>query len=223
MPTFGEMKPSIAKRLIDPSSTAVSLTDVGDAINDAIKFWKYQRFWFNEGDVDLIMDINDPFILQYGNSKPAYPSAPVLPSDFLVETPENGFVINWNNLSYTMIKKQPREYDSVNVRGIGLPYIYCFRAGNYEFYFHPNIAYTMTVRYLRDYIPMTLDNETNDFTDYADKLIIYDALYRLSSELRQDEKMALYYSNARSLELTNLVQRTSKQTETGKLSVETIL
>lgn len=223
MSTFVQLKSKIAQRLIDPSSTAVSLTNVGDAINDAITFWKYKRFWFNQTSVVKTMDFNDPYILQYGNTKTAYPLAPVLPSDFLYEIPENGFVINWNNLSYTMKKKHPKEFDATNVRGIGLPFIYTFRDENYEFYFYPNINYLMSVYYVKNYVDLVNDSDHNDFTDFAEKMIIYEALSRLSAELRQDEKMQAYYSAAALKEYENIKIRSFDQMKSGTLVIDTIL
>lgn len=223
MATFGALQTKVSKKLIDANNTAIAASDVADAINDALHFWKYQRFWFNEAQVAITMDVNDPFILGYGNSNATYPNAPKLPQYFLYEFPEDGFVINYNNLSYTMAKKAPKLYDAMNVTGMGVPAIYTFRNGNYEFYFYPNIAYTMNVYYIRDYPDLVNQQDVNDFTNYAGLLLVYEALSRLIGEQRQDLDMAAAYEKKARREYENLKARGFQQTESGELTFETIL
>lgn len=230
--TFGTLQTRIAARLIDPSSVAVSLANVQQAINDAIFFYKSQKFFFNQGKVQLTMDTSaaldgtqnsDPFVLGYGNTETNYPDAPVLPVDFLYEEPENGFVIPYNHLYYRILKKPPSEYDATNVGGIGLPFIYTYRNGNYEFYFLPNIAYTLNVYYRKDYVPLVNVGDNNDFTNYADKLIEYDAISRLLSDLRLDDDRADKFAARAMQEKRQLESRSAKQNATGQLSVESII
>jgi len=104
--TFGTLQQRVADRLIDPSSVAISLANVQQAINDAIFYYKNQKFFFNQGKAVLTMDTtaatdgsatSDPYVLGYGNTNSLYPNAPVLPVDFLYEEPINGFVIPYNN------------------------------------------------------------------------------------------------------------------------------
>jgi hypothetical protein len=221
--TFGTLQSRISARLIDPSNVAVSASNVAQAINDAVAFWKTRMFYFNQNTANLTLDVNDPYILGYGNTKSSYPSAPVLPQDFLFEDPDNGFTIPYNNLTYKIEKVSQAIYDNANIRGNGLPYIYCFRQGNYEIYFFPQIAYTCKVNYFKDYQPLVNSTDTNDFTNYADKLIEYDAIGRLLADLRlDDERAEKFFARAQS-EYTNLKSRSRKQNATGRLEVESIL
>jgi hypothetical protein len=230
--TFGTIQTRVAQRLIDPSSVAVSIANVQQAINDAIFFWKTRKFYFNQKNVQLTMDTSaaldgsapgDPFVLGFGNTNANYPNAPVLPQDFQFEDEENGFTIPYSHLTYTMEKVSNRRYDTDNIRGIGVPYIYTFRDGNYEFYFLPNIAYTLNVYYTKDYQPLVNTGDNNDFTNYAYKLIEYDAIGRLLADLRLDDERADKFFARAQQEYTNLKSRSSKQEATGRLSVETIL
>jgi hypothetical protein len=221
--TFGTLKTKISKKLIDASQTAISDSDVGDAINDALHFWKQKRFWFNEGQTTLTMDVNDPYVLGYGNTVVAYPDAPVLPSDFLYEFAEDGFVINYNNLSYRFLKVPPAQYDDQSVRGVGIPYIYTFRNGNYEFYFYPNIAYSLQVNYLKDYVDLVNTGDTNNFTAYADRLLMYEALSHLYGENRQDEEQGAAYAAKTKREYDLLKMRSGTNVTTGRLTVSSIL
>jgi len=121
------------------------------------------------------------------------------------------------------LKKPPAEYDAVDVGGIGLPYIYTYRNGNYEFYFLPNIAYTLNVYYRKDYVPLVLSTDNNDFTNYADKLLEYDAVSRILSDLRLDDDRADRFSARAAQEKRQLESRSAKQDSTGELSVESII
>lgn len=221
--TFGTLKTKISKKLIDAGQTAISDADVGDAINDALHYWKQKRFWFNEAQTTLTMDVNDPFVLGYGNSNSTYPSAPVLPQDFLYEFPEDGFVINYNSLSYRFLKVTPAQYDDQSIQGIGIPYIYTFRNGNYEFYFYPNLAYSLQVNYLKDYSDLVTTGDTNNFTAYADRLLMYEALSHLYSENRQDIEQGATYAAKAKREYDLLKMRSGTNVTTGRLTVSSIL
>lgn len=221
--TFGTLQTSVAKRLIDPNSIVVSSADVQQAILDAIGFWKPRKFFFNQATANLTMDVNDPYVLQYGNSVSGYPSAPVLPSNFLVEDEENGFVIPYNNLRYTMKKKPPQVYDAENIAGMGLPYIYTYRAGNYEFYWFPQIAYPLTVYYIKDYPDLVNPGDTNDFTKYAANLLIYEAVSRILSDVRLDDARAEKFKARAEEEYENIKGRSFKQNATGQVTADTIL
>lgn len=221
--TFGSLQTKISKKLIDANQTAVSGADVADAINDALHYWKQKRFWFNEAQAALTMDINDPYVLGFGNTNAAYPHAPVLPSDFLYEFDKDGFVIPYSKLRYRFRKVSPAEYDDANIEGIGIPYLYCFRNGNYEFYFYPNLAYTLTVNYVTDVADMVNDADTNVFTKYADRLLMYEALSHLYGENRQDTEQDSAYAMKADREARLLKTRSSNNNATGHLSVESIL
>lgn len=221
--TFGSLKTKISKKLIDAGQTAISDSDVGEALNDALRYWKQKRFWFNERTTTVTMDPNDPYILQYGNSIAAYPSAPVLPQNFLYEFPEDGFVIKYSNLSYRFDKVHTKKYDDESVNGIGIPYIYTFRNGNFEFYYLPNLAYQMTVNYVCDYPDFSASSDTNDFTQYADRILTYEALSHLSGENRQDDKAENKYAALADKEWRLMKKRTTANVGTGALSIMTIL
>lgn len=233
--TFGSLQTRISTKLIDAAQTAVSASDVGDAINDAIHFWKYRRFWFNERQTTLTMDINDPFIFMNGQSNSNYPSAPVLPALFLYEFPDDGFVIYYNQLRYPMVKKHPQVFDSIAVggntgpagvpsgSGLGLPFIYTFRQQTYEFYFYPNINYSMVVNYITDYVDLVNSMDTNDFLAYADRLIMYESLSHLMGENRQDQNMEGSYFAKADREYENINMKGGYQLGSGDLTIDTIL
>lgn len=209
--TFAQLQSRVSKRLLDTSNTAVALSDVQDAINDAIKAWKYKRFWFNEGYSTVTLVASDPII--YLTSI----------TDFLIELPGIGFTIIYNNCRYKLTKKRPDFYDNENTQATGRPYIYTWRGGQYLCYFYPDQAYTLGVKYLKEYTALSGNADYNDFTNNADDLIMYDALAKLHGEIRQDEKMESYYTARTENEYNRLLSVTRKFTASGSLDVDTIL
>lgn len=211
MATFGQMQTAISERLLDPSNTAVSASNVAAAINEAIAYWKFRRFWFNTVSDSATLTAQSPII--------------PIPSDFLVEMPMNdGFVISYSNMRYPLIKKNPRDFDEVYLdNGYGLPRSYTLKSGVYYCYFIPDQNYTLLRWYLKNYSDLVNSSDTNDFTNYASQLIIYWASSKLHAELRQDEKMEAYYSARAQDEYKNLQVRSEKANSTGHLTLHSFL
>lgn len=222
--TFGSLQTAVAKRLIDPNNIAVSVGDVQQAILDAVGFWKPRKFFFNQATTTLTMDVNDPYVIgPQGSAVSGYPGAPTLPSNFLVEDESNGFIIPYNNLRYRIEKKPPQLYDAANIAGIGLPYIYTFRNGNYEFYWYPQIAYPLAVYYIKDYPDLVNPGDTNDFTAFAANLVIYEAVSRVLSDVRLDDARSEKFKARAEEEYDNIKGRSFKQNATGRMTTDTIL
>ncbi len=209
MATFAELKDRVSKRLMDESNTAVSTADVASAINNAIKTWAKKSFWFNEAHGTLTLATGATYITG-------------LPTYFDYERPDNGFVISYAGSFYPLTKVKPEEFDLANAGGSGMPSIYTYRNGIYEIYPYPDQSYTATVNYVKKYANLASASDTNDFTNEAEMLIVYDASARLNAELRQDLDMAGYYQNAAAFEYTQLLERTRRQAGTGSLVVDGI-
>lgn len=206
MSTFGEMQTYISKRLIDPSGTAVSASDVNYAINESIRYWKFRRFWFNE--------VADTTTLTANSA--AFP----YPTDFLVPAiQDGGFVIEFGNIRYPLAKVAMPVYNNLYIaNALGLPRWYA-RVGDdeYQCFPIPNLAYTLNRHYLKDYNDLSSSSDTNDFTDYADRLIKLWTLANLTQEFRQDDKQTSYYREAAKDEWKNLNVMNGKANASGKL------
>lgn len=213
MATFGEMQTYVSERLLDPNNTSVSASSVAGAINESIAYWKFTRFWFNSEDTTVTLTEGDPVI--YLNSV----------TDFLVEMPMNdGFVIEYGGMRYPLIKKNPRDYDDAYLtNGNGLPSIYTVKAGVYYCYFIPDQAYACRVYYLKQYAALSATGDTNDFTNNAARLIELWTLANLHAELRQDEKMEIYYRSAALDEKKNLGMFTTKVNSPGHVTIHSYL
>lgn len=213
MATFGDMKTAIARRLVDESNTAVTLVEIGEAINDAINFWKQRRFWFNSTASALAISAADTEV--------------TLPSDFLIDQPRNAFTVTESGYNNPVHKVSPTIFDAMkNTASTGRPKYYCYRDGALQFIPTANIDYAGMLYYVKDYTDFTTgtsqDTLSNDWTaaDKGERLIRNEALARLHGELRQDEKMEMVYQNKTAREYSNLVSRTNQLLKTGTLTTE---
>ena len=212
MATFGEIQSSVSKRLLDPDNIAIPSSDVADGINDAIRYWKYRRFWFNEvSDTATILE-QDP-VLPY-------------PSDFLVPVQDDdGFNIQYSSMRYPLTKITQQVYDGLFLsNGYGIPQFYA-KIGNqgYRCYPIPDRDYTVGRHYLKDYVALTQSADENDFTTYASRLVLLWTCANMSAEFRQDDKMESYYRSAAEDEYRQLTVMTDKVNGPGKLTINSVL
>jgi hypothetical protein len=210
MATFGELMTKVSKRLKDANNTAVDSSDVGDAINAALAYWKQKRFWFNEHEETVTLIAGNKLL-------------PALSVNLLYLLPRYGMTIPYQSYTYQVRNISPDDYDSMDIGTAGRPYAYTWRGGRYELYYYPDQAYTVNVIGVKDYEPLVNSGDMNDFTEYADQLIMYDALSRLFAEFRTDPEMSEYYTNRTRDEENNLNSRTRKMLSTGRLHIDRIL
>lgn len=211
MATFAEVKSAVSKRLLDANNTAVSSSDVAALINDAIRYWKFRRFWFNEVVSTLALTAQSA----------DFP----YPDDFLVPATRNaGFYIQYSSVRYPLIKISQAQYDGLYLsNGYGMPQYYARVGSSYQTYPIPDQAYSVGSHYLKDYAELADNEDTNDFTDYADRLITLWACANGSAEFRQDDKMEAYYRQAANDEYRQLQVMTDKSNSTGTLTLSSIL
>lgn len=179
-------------------------------INASIRFWKQKHFYFNEFSETKALVIGDPVI--------PVPTAVTMFRPFR----KGGLFIRHQSTPYEVCPRRPQQYDNENDEQPGMPYIRTFRGGQYLAYPYPDQAYSATWYGLRDYADL-VDDDTNDFTEKASNLILYETLARLMVEFRIDTERAEVFSSATNTEFTNLKSTTEAMTGTGVLEVETIL
>lgn len=208
MATLAELQSQVSSRLLDPQNVAVPLASVTAAINDAIAYWKFRRFWFNEVHDTAILTAQDP----------DFP----YPDDFLVPAlQDDGFYIQYSGIRYPLSKVSESYYDARFLStGYGLPKFYA-RIGDdeYQCYPIPDSNYTVGRHYLRDYEDLSSDSDTNDFTEKAPRLIMLWATANLTGELRQDDKMEGYFRAAAQDEYRQLRVMTDKANSAGRLTL----
>lgn len=223
MATFGAVRTAIARRLLDDSNTAVTLIEIGEAINEAISTWKKKRFWFNTAKYNTTIAATDTTVVTATSTCSIVP----LPTDFLMDLPRNGLVIIDNLFPYQVKKYEPSVFDGISsLITTGRPRIYCNRNGVLEAYPSADRAYNANLYYIKDYTAFVTtgadDSSTNDFLD-NDKgryLIQNHALADLHGELRQDDAMEKRYTARRDAEYNTMIARTQRTLRTGILTVE---
>jgi hypothetical protein len=208
MATFGELIIYVSKRLLDANNTSVSQQDVAASLNDAVDYWKFTRFWFNEKTFAGVTTTGSETL--------------PLPSDFVFPAYDDGaFIISYSDQRYPLKKVGQAEYDAMFMtNGLGLPQVYARSGQNYLMYPIPDRDYDVISRYLKNYDRIAFDNfnATNDFIEYAPRLISLWACANLIAEIRQDDKMESYFRNAAIDEKSNLLKRTRKENATGTLT-----
>jgi len=207
MANFGDLKTKVSRKLLDAQNTSVSVSEVADGINEAIKYWKQREiFWFNQLGTSLTTTIGSPILDLTG-------------TNILYLDKSAGMVIPYQNYNYTLYQVPPDYYDWSNINSPGRPYAYTFRNGAYYLYYIPDQAYTVNLSGAKDYIDLVLDADTNDWTEKADILIVYEALSRLFQN-RGDIEKADYFSQGAASEASNLRKRTSNMMASGTMRVD---
>ena len=214
MNTFQEIQTWVSRRLQDPLNQAVSSGDVAEVINQALKYWKFRRFGFNEKT-----DITT--ILQGDATIP-------LPDDFLLYALKNGGpVINYSGIRYPLVKQVEPAYNwNYLSNGVGQPLYYAKLATEgYQAYPIPDKDYEIQHFYLKEYEEWdgTDPDAQNDFTEYAPYLLGYTAASYASMDLRQDTTMGDYFWNKAQDEFRNLQVKTTKENASGSLLVSSNL
>lgn len=211
MATFAQIQTAVSKRLLDASNVSISVSDVADSINETIAYWKFYRFWFNDvtDQVTLIeQDATIPFT-----------------GDILVfDTDDDGVNVEYSNMRYTLKKISPQVYDNLWLgNGYGMPQFYTRIGQEYKMYPLPDRDYTMNRHYLKEYQPLVNPTDTNDFTVYANRLIMLWTLADMTAEFQQDDKMETYYRNAANNMYRQLKVMNDKSNGSGKLTLHSNL
>lgn len=207
MATLGDLKRKVSAKLLDANNTAVSVSDVVDGINEAIRYWKnHEIFWFNQLGT-TVQTVAGTALLDTS-------SANILWLD-----KEAGMVIPYQNYRYPLYPMSPDMYDWNDVNSQGRPYAYTYRNGAYYLYWIPDQVYTVNLSGAKDYDDLVEDTDTNDWTEQADMLIVYETLSRLFQN-RDDIVKGDYFANGAASEASNLRKRTSNMMATGTMRVD---
>ncbi len=212
MTSFGDLITEVAEKIDQSllgSNPTATTSPAARAINRAIDYFEPERFWFNEATTSITLTTGDPTV-------------PNLPSDFLFEVENGGLAINFSSTRYPIQRISVRDYDRVNVEGLGLPYLYKTFGKQIDLYFFPDQAYTLELRYIKEYTNLVNDADTNDWTDNAQRLIVAKALEDLYLDSRHSLPGGLHdqYKQKRIDEHNQLKDKTGQLSTTGTLETE---
>lgn len=205
MATFGELKTEIAGKLTDGELQYPTTAQIGQTINSLIKRYDNKHFWFSQDYAVITLNIDDPVV-------------PDIPADFKNEVNPGGLVILYDQLRYPLEKVKPDIYDSMNVEGQGLPSAYTFRNGEYLVYFYPDQEYTLYLNYRKRYDDLVLDADSNDYTNYTERLLVYASLWEIYATYKRDAAQAEYYKTLADKEFAEIMDETYNRTASGKLT-----
>jgi hypothetical protein len=204
MATFGELQTRIAQKL--GNQTAL-IPQIATAINETIIYYQQEAFWFNEASTTITLTVNDPLV-------------PDVPDDFLYETKLNGLVISYSNTRYVLTKKHPVIYESINVQAQGLPFAYKNQNQELKVYPYPDQAYSLILSYIKSYPLLVNSGDTNDWTNYAVRLIEAQTLADLwLDQGKSEDRYAAYLEKAKQEYLT-LKRRSDERRATDEMITE---
>lgn len=210
MATLATIRTRVLAKLVDAGGSIAepSVAQVTAEINSVIDFYEPQNLWFNE--------VTATGALTAGNA-----SVPI-PADFNHFIEPNALVVEQSNVRYPLIKITPLQYDSIYAAGTGLPRYFTYRNQGIQLYFIPDQAYTYYLYYNRTYADLVADGDSNDFTNYAERLIEYRTLAECYLNYRSDVEMGREYERKAQEELNRLVTQSRQRLATGNLVTDDI-
>lgn len=201
----------VARKVQDPDFTgSITAAIVDDEINRAIRFYERYRFNFNEDLADITLTADNQVL-------------PSIPSDLSSPLYVNGLMVIDSQVKVNLIKLAPDQFFDRDQDQTGRPYYWTYRDGQFLVLPTPQQAYTLKFRYLKSYTALSLDTDTNDFTDNAEDLIMLHAVKNLYAEDKQDPESAAYYQALEDAELQSILSRSDDFNSSGYLSNNSIL
>jgi len=210
MATLATIRTRVLAKLVDAGGSIAEPTaaQVTAEINSVIDFYEPNEFWFNEATATGTLTTGDPLV--------------PIPTDFNQFIEPNALVIQQSQVRFPVKKITPLQFDSLYGGGTGLPRYFTYRNQEISLYFTPDQDYTYYLYYNRSYADLVDDTDSNDFTNFAERLIEYRTLAECYLNYRSDAEMANAYDAKAKEELTRLVRQSSARLATGELTTENV-
>jgi hypothetical protein len=210
MATLATIRTRVLNKLVDAGGSIAEPTaaQVTAEINSVIDFYQPEAFWFNETTATGTLTSGSPLV--------------PIPSDFNQFIEPNALVIEDSNTRYPVLKITPLQYDMMYSGGNGLPRYFVYRNQAISLYYIPDQNYTYYLYYNKTYSDLVNDDDNNDFTNYAERLIEYRTLAECYLNYRSDPEMEASYGRKASEELNRLVRQSKSRLATGTLTTDDI-
>lgn len=171
MSTLSDLRTNIA----DDINRSDLSTQIDKAINRAIRFYRRDRFWFQETSGTFATVA----------SQQAYSTADGIPSDIAeIDYVKITYQSNW------IVELDPvtlQEVQNLNIGNYtGKPEKYAFYQQKFYLWPIPDAAYTVTVFYTKNYSDLSSGSDSNDYTNYAQELIENRARWWLNMRIIKD-------------------------------------
>ena len=210
MATLQQIRERVSRKLQDENNTSRSAAVVDSEINRSIRFYRNERFWFNEAETSISIT----------NGTQTVPS---IPSDLLSPLQINGFTLVDNQTKIDLEKLSPDIFREMDLEQTGRPEYFTYINGDYLLLPIADSNYTIKLRYLKIYDDLVNDADTNDFTENAEDLIMLHTLKNMYAEDKQDPQLAATYADLERAELRQLRERTYNINSTGYLVSSSLL
>ena len=210
MATLAQLRQRVSRKLKDPDNTSFSASVVNDEINRSISYYMNFRFWFNEALEQITLTSGSQVV-------------PNIPSDVVNELQVNGLTIIDSQVKIDLIKLLPNDFVDRDQDQTGRPYYYTYRNNQFLLLPTPQQDYTLNFRYMKSYVDLVDDADTNDFTTNAPDLIMLHTLKNIYSEDKQDLNMSAKYSELERVELRAITERTNNRLASGYVQNHSIL
>lgn len=175
MSTLSDLRTNIA----DDINRSDLSTQIDKAINRAIRFYRRDRFWFQETSGTFATVA----------SQQVYSTADGIPSDIAeIDYVKITYDTNW------IVELDPatlQEVQNLNIGNYtGKPEKYAFYQQKFYLWPLPDAAYTVTVFYTKNYTDLSSGSDSNDYTNYAQELIENRARWWLNMRIIKDMEAA---------------------------------
>jgi hypothetical protein len=202
MGTLADLKSRIATELARTDLTS----QIANAVNDAIKFYGRERFWFNQSRTITFTTVNGQ--QAYGEADQS-----LIPS--LIKIDDIYFT---GTTKYPLDRYSPTDFEFLTGNNIanGKPYAYTYTDEQIFLYPTPNDAYTMRL-YAHYWLPTLNDTDTNAWTDDAEELIRTHAKQLLYLDPLEDDQAAARMGVKIPELLAGLRSETSSRMGTGRI------
>lgn len=202
MSTLADLKSRIATELARTDLTS----QIANAVNDAIKFYGRERFWFNQTRTITFATVN-------GKQAYGVTDQSLIPS--LIKIDDLYFT---GTTTYPLDRYSPTDFEFLigGSTANGKPYAYTYTDNQILLYPTPNDAYMLRL-YAHYRLPTITDSETNAWTDDAEELIRTHAKQLLYIDPLEDDQGAARMGVKIPELLSGLRAETSARMGTGRI------
>lgn len=201
MGTLADLKSRIALELARTDLSA----QIANAVNDAIKYYGRERFWFNQSRNITFVTVNGQ--QAYGATEQA-----LIPNLIKIDG------IFFSDEKYPLDRYSATDFEMLTGGSTanGRPYAFTYTDNQIFLYPTPNAAYTLRL-YAHYRLPVLADGDTNAWTDDAEELIRTHAKQILYLDALEDDQGAARMSVKIPELLAVLRAETSSRMGTGRI------
>lgn len=211
MATLAELRTIISQKIKNPYLEGdITASVVNAEINRVIRYYQQKKFYFNTKTVEITLIANEQAV-------------PSLPSDLLSPIFVNSLLLIDSDVQIPLTKLLPDAFAKMDRNQTGRPFWYTYRRDSFLLLPVPASAYTLEFSYLRDYPALVNDGDSNDFSIYAENLLIMSVIKHLYAENKDDLEKASGYQELEDKELRELQSVSRDYEASGELTIYSIL